>query len=120
MADRVLVMTWQHPVRGKEERAVEVFTEALGILGRMQQDGRIERFDVMLLQPNGDLGGVVTAYGTAEQIVAMRADDAFQRNTIEAQICVEGVRHVEGYANEGVAQRMTLYQEALSRAPQRA
>ena len=45
MADRMLLIAWGAPVRGLESRAIEVFNEALGILGRMQQDGRIEGFD---------------------------------------------------------------------------
>ena len=55
MADRVLFISWRMVVRGREERALEVFNEALGLYGRMQQEGRIERFDVVLLEPNGEL-----------------------------------------------------------------
>ena len=49
MADRILFITWKAPVRGLEERAVESFNEAIGLYGRMQQEGRIESFDVALL-----------------------------------------------------------------------
>ena len=52
MADRVLFIGWGTPVRGREERALEVFNESLGLYGRMQQEGRIESFDVTLLGAN--------------------------------------------------------------------
>ena len=120
MADRVLFIGWGDSARGSEERALEAFNEALGLLGRMQQDGRIEGFDVMLLEPNSDLGGCVVIRGTAEQIAAVRADEEFQRNTIKAQLAVDGIRHIEGYANEGVATQMAMYQEAIAQVPQRA
>jgi hypothetical protein len=120
MADRVLFIGWRMPVRGAEHRALETFNEAMGLLGRMQQDGRIESFDVALLEPNGDLGGFIVARGTADQIAALRADDEFVRNTIDAQLSVEGMRHFGGWANEGVATQMGLYQEAVSQVPQRA
>lgn len=120
MADRLLLITWGEPVRGLEERAVEVFNEALGILGRMQQEGRIERFDVALLSPNGDLGGFMVVHGTLEQITALREDPEFERNTIDASLSVDGIRHLQGYANEGVARQMGLYTEAAARVPQRA
>jgi hypothetical protein len=120
MADRVLFIGWRIPVRGAEQRALEAFNEAIGLLGRMQQDGRIESFDVALLEPNGDLGGFVVARGTADQIAALRADGDFIRSTINAQLSVEGMRHFEGWANEGVARQMALYQEAVSQVPQRA
>jgi hypothetical protein len=120
MADRVLFVGWGTPVRGAEERGLEVFNEALGLLGRMQQDGRIEGFDVVLLDPNTSLNGFTLARGTAEQIDALRQDEDFRRNMIDASLIVDDLQHIEGYTNEGVAQEMALYQEAISRVPQRA
>ena len=120
MADRVLFIGWGDPVRGSEERAVEVFNEALGILGRKQQEGMIDGFDVALLAPNTDLGGYITIRGTGEQITALREDPEFQRNTVDSTLVVDGIRHVEGYTNEGVATQMAMYQEAIAKVPQRA
>jgi hypothetical protein len=120
MADRVLFIGWSTPVRGREERGLEVFNEAIGLCGRMQQEGRIERFDVVLLGPNGDLAGYVEVHGSAEQIAAFRENEEFQRNTIEASLIVDGLRHIEGYTNEGVARQMARYQESLARVPQTA
>lgn len=120
MADRVLFIGWAETVRGREERALEVFNEALGILGRMQQDGRIEKFDVVLLGPNSDLGGYMEVHGTSQQLTALRDDADFQRNTLDASLIVEGLRHIDGYAEGGVATQMTLYQEAIAKVPQRA
>jgi hypothetical protein len=120
MADRVLFIGWGEPARGAEERALEAFNEAVGLLGRMQQDGRVEGFDIVLLEPNTDLAGCIMIRGTAEQIAGVRADDEFQRNTVKATLSVDGIRHIEGYTNEGVAAQMGMYQEAISQVPQRA
>lgn len=120
MADRMLFIGWGTPVRGAEERGLEVFNEALGLLGRMQQDGRIEGFDVCLMEPNGNLNGFICARGTADQIAGLRADEEFRRNMIDAQLIVDNFRHIEGYTNEGVAEMMGMYQEALAKVPQRA
>jgi hypothetical protein len=120
MADRMLFVGWGTPVRGSEGRALEVFNEALGILGRMQQEGRIEGFNVALLEPNAELGGYMEIEGSAEQITALRADEEFRRNTIDATLAVEDVRHYEGAVNEGVAREMALYTAAISEVPQRA
>jgi hypothetical protein len=120
MADRVLFIGWGSPVRGSEERGLEVFNEALGLLGRMQQDGRIEGFDVSLLEPNADLSGYVVVRGSAEQITALREDEEFRRNSIDASLIVEDLRHIVGYTNEGVAREMAMYQEAVAKVPQRA
>ena len=120
MADRVLFIGWSTPVRGREERGLEVFNEAIGLCGRMQQEGRIERFDVVLLGPNAELNGYLEVHGSAEQIAAFRENEEFQRNTIEASLIVDGLRHIEGYTNEGVARQMARYQESLARVPQTA
>jgi hypothetical protein len=120
MADRLLFISWGQTVRGAEERALEVFNDAMGILGRMQQDGRIESFDAVLLSPNGDLGGYIEVHGTAQQIATMRDDEEFLRNTLDAELCVDHIRHIDGYANEGVARMMALFQDATAKVPQRA
>ena len=120
MADRVLFVSWGETVRGREERALEVFNEAVGLMGRMQQDGRIESFDVVLLDPNGELGGYFEVHGSAQQIAALREDEEFQRNTNDASLIVENIRHVTGYTNEGVAKQTAMYQEAIAKVPQRA
>jgi hypothetical protein len=120
MADRVLFVGWGESARGAEERALGAFNEAMGLLGRKQQGGQIESFDVVLLEPNSELGGYATVRGSAEQIAALRADPEFQRNTIDAQLSVDGIRHIEGWTNEGVAAQMAMYQEAVSKVPQNA
>jgi hypothetical protein len=120
MADRVLFIGWSTPVRGREERGLEVFNEAIGLCGRRQQEGRIERFDVVLLAPNGDLNGYVEVHGSAEQIAAFREDEEFQRNTVDASLIVDGLRHIEGYTNDEVARQMARYQESVARVPQTA
>jgi hypothetical protein len=120
MADRVLLISWGTPVRGSEERGLEVFNETLGFYGRMQQDGRIDSFDVMLFEPNSALNGCILVRGTAAQIAGVREDEEFQRNTINAALIVDDLRLIDGFANEGVARQMGLYQQAISGVPQRA
>lgn len=119
MADRVLFVSWGAGVRGAEERGLEVFNEALGLLGRMQQEGRIESFDVCLLEPNTSLAGFVYVRGNADQIAALRQDEEFRRNQLDASLIVDDLQNIEGYTNEGVAQEMALYAEAIAKIPQR-
>jgi len=119
MADRVLFIGWGTPVRGSEERGLEVFNETLGLCGRMQQDGRIEGFDVMLFQPNGNLNGCITILGGAAQLAAVRDDQEFQRSMVAASLIVDDLQMIDGFTNEGVAQEMALYQEAIAKVPQR-
>ena len=118
MADRVLVISWGEAVRGREERALEVFNEAVGLCGRMQQDGRLESFDVVLLNPNGEMAGYMELHGSAEQIAALDSDEEFMRNTVAASLIVENLRHTVGYTNEAVARQMAMFQDAIAKVPQ--
>jgi hypothetical protein len=120
MADQVLFIGWGTPARGREERGLEVFNEAMGFYGRMQQEGRIESFDVVLLTPNARLDGYIQLHGSAEQLAGARADAEFQRILTDANLTVDDLFLVDGYANEGVARQMAIYQDALAKVPQNA
>jgi hypothetical protein len=120
MADRVLFIGWGTPVRGREERGLEVFNEAIGLYGRLQQEGRIEKFDVVLLGANTDLNGYIELYGSAEQLAAVRESEDFRRTLIDASLVVDRLREIDGFTNEAIASQMALYQEGIARVPQAA
>ena len=120
MADRILFLSWGAPVRGREERGLEVFNESVGLYGRMQQEGRIESFDVVLLTPNGGLNGYMELHGSVEQLTAVRESEDFQRLMVDASLIVDDLRLIEGYANQGVARQTALYQEAIAKVAQAA
>jgi hypothetical protein len=121
MADRMICISWGAPVHGREERGLEVFNEAIGLYGRMQQDGRIESFDVALFAPNGaGMDGFMCLRGSAEQMFGVREDEEFQRVIADASLIVDDLCMVDGYANEGIAKQMAMYQEAIGKVPQTA
>jgi hypothetical protein len=58
MAGDALFLGWGPVVRGRELKALEVFQETLTYYGTLQQDGRIDSFEPVLLAPHGgELGG---------------------------------------------------------------
>ena len=105
MADRVLFIGWGTPVRGREERGLEVFNESVGLYGRMQQEGRIEKFDVILLGSTLGLNGYIELHGSAEQLNAVRESEDFRRSLADASLIVDDIHVVDGFANEGVSWR---------------
>jgi hypothetical protein len=118
MAERLLFISWGTPVRGREERGLEVFNEAIGFYGRMQQEGRLEAFDVALMTPNLGLNGYIALRGSAEQLATLSEHEEFQRILVEASLMVDDLQLVDGYAEEGIAKQMTLYQNAIAKVPQ--
>ena len=120
MADRTLCLTWGQVARGREAHSLEVFNDALGYYAALQEDGRIERFDVVLLSPGGGIDGMMILQGSHDQLAAVKEDERFQRITIDAGMVVDELRVLDGYVNEGVARPMALFQEAAAHVSQQA
>jgi hypothetical protein len=116
MADRALFVGWGEPVRGREERALEVFNEWVGMLGRKQSEGQIESMDATLLDPHGgELGGFFQIHGSAEQCAALQNDDEFRRAVVDATLIVEKFGVVPAVTGEGVSREMEMYAEAIGK-----
>jgi hypothetical protein len=114
MADRVLFRTWSAVVRGREERALEVFQENLAFAAELERQGRIERFETVLLGPNGSIGGFFLAYGSHAQLDALREDDRYRRLTVESQLIVDDLTEYEGFTGQGLQTPLGHYGEAVA------
>ncbi len=115
MAEAGLFIGWGQVVRNREQRALEVFNESMGYYAQLEQDGKIESWEVVLLEPHGgDLAGFVLLRGTEEQMSAVRYDEEFGRRTQRADLIVEGMGVVGALLGEGLAQGMGVYQEEVA------
>ena len=116
MADAGLFIGWGEVVRGREDRALDVFNETLELYGQMQSDGRIEGMDVTLLDAHGgELGGFFLVHGSAEQCAALQYDEEFRRAVIDASLIVDDVGVVPAATGEGVGPEMAMYGEAVGK-----
>jgi hypothetical protein len=114
MTDRALFVGFGAPVRGREERAIEVFGEFVEMFGRMQDDGRIAGMEVTLLDPHGgDLGGFFMVHGSQAQCAALTNDEEFRRASTDARLIVDNFGVVPGVTGEGVSTEMGMYSEAV-------
>jgi hypothetical protein len=115
MADAALFIGWGQVARGRERQATETFNESAQYWARLQQDGRIESFDVVLLVPHGgDLNGFVLLRGSGEQLDSIRREDEFIQFVQRAALVVDSVGVVPAYVGEGVARIMGLYQQSIA------
>jgi hypothetical protein len=113
MPEAALFIGWGAPVRGREAKGLEVFNEAIEFWGRLQQQGRIDSFEVVLLYPHGgDLAGFSLLRGTHEQLNDVGGDDEFLRLTTRAGLIVEGLGVVRAVLGEGLEQQIGMFQQA--------
>src|SRR5436309_773091 len=112
MAGEALFIGWGAVVRGREKQALQVFQESMEYYGKLQRDGRIEGFDVLLLAPHGgDLNGLVVLRGDRKGLADIRFSDDFERLLARASAIVDSAGVVPAYGGEALAQQMGIYQE---------
>lgn len=115
MADAGLFVGWGQVARGRERETIETFNESARYWARLQQEDRIESFDVVLLLPHGgDLNGFVLLRGSAEQLDSVRREDEFIQFVQRAALVVDSVGVVPAYVGEGVGRIMGLYQQSVA------
>jgi len=115
MAEAGLFIGWGAPVRGREAKGLEVFNEAVGYWGRLEQEGRIESSEVVILFPHGgDLAGFSLLRGSHAQLNELGGDEEFLRITARAGLVVEGLGVVRASLGEGLGKQIGIYQEAVT------
>ena len=107
MADFGVFIGFGTPVRGREEGAVKVFSELMEYLGAQAQQGNVESFEPVLLQPHGgELGGFVLVRGERGKLDAVVASDEFTRVMTRAQIIVENMGIVNCFLDQELQRQM--------------
>ena len=114
MADAGLFVGFGNPVRGREGQAIELFNETIGWYSRLQEEGEIESFEPVFLEPHGgDLGGFILLRGEPEKLSALRVSDDFTQFTIRASLCVDSIGVVGADMNERLQSQMAYYTEQI-------
>src|SRR5262252_4792107 len=118
MANYGIFIGFGTTARGREAKALEVFGEATQYNARLQQEGRIESWEAVLLEPHGgDLDGFVLLRGDKEKLAQIRVDPEFERLTTRSLLYVDNFGVVGAYIGEGFTETLTRYQEALGELP---
>jgi hypothetical protein len=114
MAEAALCTVWGAIVPGREKEALNVYNEAMQWWASLQQEGKIERFDVTALAPSGgEVTGFLVARGTAEQIDSLRRSKEYQQQLLRVQMIASHVNVADAYVDEGLAQLMGQAQEVI-------
>lgn len=119
MAAGALFVGWGPAVRGREQRALQVFDEALQYYTRLQQQGDIDSFEPVLLEPHGgDLGGFILVRGDQEKLSRVRTSDEFQRLNARAGLIVENLGVITAFVGEGLQHAMGDFHAEIAEVSQ--
>ena len=103
MAEFGLFIGWGSPRAGKEAAAGKVFEEAVAYWNGLQAAGEIESVEQVLLSAHGgDLIGFALLRGDPEKLGWLSMTPEFQRLTMRAGVCLDGVGVVSAVVDAGV------------------
>jgi hypothetical protein len=101
MANGALVIGWGPTVRGREQKALQVFNEAIEYYTRLQKQGTIESFEPVALEAHGgDLNGFLIIRGDREKLNALRTSEEFMRLNTRAELIVDNFGVITAFIGE--------------------
>jgi hypothetical protein len=110
MADSGLFVGFGSPVRGREPQAIKVFNEVSEYYSRLQQQGEIESFEPVLLEPHGgELDGFFLLRGDQDKLARVRGSEEFERHTVRGQLIVENIGVTGAVLGERLMSQMSVY-----------
>lgn len=114
MADAGLFVGWGEVVRGRESEAINTFNETLAYYGRLQEEGTIESFEPVFLEPHGgDLSGFILVRGDAEKLASLRVSEEFAQFATKATLIVENFGIVGADLAERLERQMQFYSSQI-------
>jgi hypothetical protein len=113
MAGEALFVGWGPVVRGREQKALQVFRETLEYYGRLQQEGKVDTFEAVLIAPHGgDLGGFILLRGARGSLDEIRSSEEFERVLTRAASVVDNVGAINAFTGESLGEAMGRFQAA--------
>ena len=89
MANAAIFIGWGPPVIGREQASLQVFQEGVAYWTRLMQQGEIESFEPVQLEPHGgDLSGCCLIKGDRDKLVRLRYTEEWQRLNARASAVV--------------------------------
>lgn len=111
MADYGVVLAWDAPRQGREQKALEVFIEAQEMYEKAQANGLIDSFETVLFQATGGgfPGGLTTSWGSEDQMDAWARNDDNIRVQNLATLVADGVVVTRCIRGQAIMDGMTNY-----------
>jgi hypothetical protein len=111
MANNVILMGWNRPLPGREPISGQHFQDLVEFLGGLQQNGKIESFEPVFLNPHGgDLNGFFLIRGTSYQIAELLNSAEWTTHMTRASLHLDGAGAIPGVNGEMLMARMAEWE----------
>jgi hypothetical protein len=115
MPNAVLFVGWGTTIPGREQKALQVFNDTMQYYQRLKQEGAIQDFQPVQLEPHGgDLEGFALLQGERDKLNQLRYSPEFIHNVNRAALVVQNVGVVMGYAGEELNRLFSDYQSQIN------
>lgn len=114
MADSGLFIGFGAPARGRERQSIKVFNEVFEYYARLQQEGEIESFEPVLLEPHGgELSGFFLLRGEQDKLARVRASEEFERYMARGELIVDNLGVVGATLGERLMSQVSVFAEQV-------
>ena len=102
------------PCEAVSDRPSRCSNEGFEYYSRLQQEGEIDSFEPVLLQPHGgELGGFFLLRGDQDKLARIRSSEEFERLTVRAQLIVENLGIVDAALGGRLMSEMSVFGEQV-------
>ncbi len=112
MAKGALFVGWGALIPGREQAAQGVLNDAVAYCMRLQQEGTLDSFDAVALEPyGGNLIGFVLIKGDRDKLALLRVSDEFVRTLVRVQLVHENVSVIGAYSGTEMQALFQMWNE---------
>jgi hypothetical protein len=116
MVKGALFVSWGDVIPGREKAARLRFSAALQYCARMQEEGKIDTFEVVGLEPHGgDLAGFILVKGDRDALAQLRSDTEFVRMIESAQLVHTRVGVLGAYTGAEMESLVEIWYEQFEK-----
>ncbi|MCB9761280.1 MAG: hypothetical protein H6739_15670 [Alphaproteobacteria bacterium] len=111
MNDSGIFMGWTRTAPGEGAKAMQLYKHLDTYLRTLHAEGRIDRYDMVILGPNGGgVGGFVLIKGNREKLDTLRSSPEFREITVRGNTSLLGFSVVRAHFGDEVRQILGAYQ----------
>jgi hypothetical protein len=114
MGSNVMLFGWNRSIPGREKVSGQHFEEFVKYLGGLRQNGAIQTFDVVFLDPHGgDLNGFFLIKGDSGKLDALVSTTEWVTHITRAALHLDHSGVIRGVTGDAVMERMALWTSVL-------